>query len=93
MARVFGDLEMQYLKEVLDSGKLGWYHEEGSMTTRFEQAFAQKVGAKFGIARNSAMTALAQAVSVSGAGTGTEVICDPIAVSYTHLTLPTNREV
>ncbi len=78
MARVFGDLEMQYLKEVLDSGKLGWYHEEGSMTTRFEQAFAKKVGVKFGITRNSAMTALAQAVSVSGAGTGTEVICDPI---------------
>jgi dTDP-4-amino-4,6-dideoxygalactose transaminase len=78
MARVFGDLEMQYLKEVLDSGKLGWYHEEGSMTTRFEQAFAKKVGVKFGVTRNSAMTALAQAVSVSGAGTGTEVICDPI---------------
>ncbi len=78
MARVFGDMEMQYLKEVLDSGKLGWHHEGGSMTTRFEEAFAQKVGVKFGIARNSAMTALAQAVSVSGAGTGTEVICDPI---------------
>jgi dTDP-4-amino-4,6-dideoxygalactose transaminase len=78
MARVFGDLEMQYLKEVLDSGKLGWYHEEGSMTTRFEQAFAKKVGVKFGVTRNSAMTALAQAVSVSEAGTGTEVICDPI---------------
>ena len=40
MARVFGDLEMGYLKAVLDSGKLGWYHEEGSMTTRFEEAFA-----------------------------------------------------
>jgi len=78
MARVFGDLEMQYLKDVLDSGRLGWYHEEGSMTTRFEEAFARKVGARFGIARNSAMTALAQAVSVSGAGTGMEVICDPI---------------
>ena len=78
MARVFGDLEMQYLKDVLDSGRLGWYHEEGSMTTRFEEAFARKVGTRFAVARNSAMTALAQAVSVSGAGTGTEVICDPI---------------
>jgi perosamine synthetase len=78
MARVFGDLELQYLKEVLDSGRLGWYHEEGSMTARLERAFAEKVGVKFGVARNSAMTALAQAVSVSGAGVGTEVICDPI---------------
>jgi dTDP-4-amino-4,6-dideoxygalactose transaminase len=69
---------MQYLKEVLDSGRLGWYHEEGSMTTRFEEAFAKKVGTRFGIARSSAMTALAQAVSVSGAGVGAEVICDPI---------------
>jgi len=78
MARVFGDLELQYLKEVLDSGRLGWYHEENSMTTRLEEAFAKKVGAKFGITRNSCMTALAQAVAVSGAGTGYEVICDPI---------------
>lgn len=78
MARVFGDLEMGYLKAVLDSGRLGWYHEEGSMTTRFEEAFAKRVGAKFGVTRNSAMTAIAQAVSISGAGTGTEVICDPI---------------
>lgn len=78
MARVFGDLEMQYLKEVVDSGKLGWYHEPESMTTRFEEAFAAKIGTRYGIARNSAMTALAQAVAVCGAGTGTEVICDPI---------------
>jgi perosamine synthetase len=76
MARVFGDLEMQYVKEVLDSRRLGW--AEGGMVTRFEQAFAQKVGTKHAIGRNSAMTALAQAVSISGAGTGCEVICDPI---------------
>ena len=78
MARVFDDLELGYLKAVLDSGKLGWYHEEGSMTTRFEEAFAKRTGATFGVTRNSAMTAIAQAVSISGAGTGTEVICDPI---------------
>ena len=78
MARVFDGLEMGYLEEVLASGKLGWYHEEGSMSTRFEEAFAAKIGTKFAVARNSAMTALAQAVAVSGAGTGAEVICDPI---------------
>jgi perosamine synthetase len=78
MARVFGELELGYLQEVLASGKLGWYHEPESMTARFERAFAAKVGVRYGIARNSAMTALAQAVSVSGAGVGSEVICDPI---------------
>jgi perosamine synthetase len=76
MAREFGDLELQYFKEVLDSRQLGWV--EGGMVTRFETAFAQKIGARFGVARNSAMTALAQAISISGAGTGFEVICDPI---------------
>ena len=76
MARVFDDLELGYLKEVLASGQLGW--AQGRMVTRFEEAFAKLVGAKYGIARNNAMNALAQAVSISGAGVGTEVICDPI---------------
>ena len=76
MARVFDDLEIGYIKEVLDTKRLGW--AEGGMVTRFEQAFASKLGVKHAIGRNSAMTALAQAVSISGAGTGTEVLCDPI---------------
>jgi len=76
MARMFGDLELENVKKVLSTGQLGW--KEGGMVTQFEGAFAKKVGAKFGIARNSAMTALAQAVSVSGAGTGFEVMCDPL---------------
>lgn len=76
MTRIFGELDRKYIEEVLASGRLGWF--EGGMVNRFEEAFARKIGARFGIARNSAMTALAQAVSVSGAGAGTEVICDPI---------------
>jgi dTDP-4-amino-4,6-dideoxygalactose transaminase len=76
MARVFDELELNYLKEVLSSGKLGW--AQGGMVTRFEEAFARLVGSRYAIGRNANMTALAQAVSVSGAGTGTEVICDPL---------------
>lgn len=76
MAREFGELELGYFKQVLASGQMGW--ADGGMVTRFEQAFAQKVGSRHGVARNSAMTALAQAVSISGAGCGTEVICDPL---------------
>lgn len=76
MARVFGETEMQYFSEVLASRQLGW--REGGMVTRFEQAFAAKVGCSHAIARNSAMSALAEAVSISGAGTATEVICDPM---------------
>jgi perosamine synthetase len=76
MARVFGETEMGYLGEVLASGQLGW--ADGGLVTRFEEAFAAKVGSRYAVARNSAMSALAEAVSVSGAGTGTEVICDPM---------------
>ena len=76
MARVFGKTDRQYLSEVLKSKQLGW--RTGGFVTRLDEAFAKFTGAKYGICRNSAMTALAQAVSVSGAGTGDEVICDPL---------------
>ena len=68
MARVFDELELGHLREVLASGRLGW--ASGGMVTRFEEAFAALVGSRFAIGRNSAMTGLAQAVTVSGAGTG-----------------------
>ena len=76
MARVFGKTDRQYLSEVLKSKQLGW--RTGGFVTRLDEAFAAFTGAKYGVCRNSAMTALAQAVSVSGAGTGDEVICDPL---------------
>ena len=76
MARVFGEPELDNVRKVLESGRLGW--NENGMVTAFEEAFARKVGTRYAMARNSAMTGLAQAVSVSGAGTGFEVICDPV---------------
>ena len=76
MARIFGELELGYMKEVLESRQLGW--AEGGLVTRFEQAFAAKVGCHHAVARNSAMSTLAEAVSISGAGTAREVICDPM---------------
>jgi len=76
MARVFGKTELQYLSEVFKSKQLGWRF--GGFVTRLDDAFAAFTGAKFGICRNSAMTALAQAVAISGAGCGNEVICDPL---------------
>jgi dTDP-4-amino-4,6-dideoxygalactose transaminase len=76
MARIFGDKELKYLKEVFKSKVLGW-HSDG-FVQKLDAAFAEFTGAKFGICRNSAMTALAQAVAISGAGCGDEVICDPL---------------
>jgi dTDP-4-amino-4,6-dideoxygalactose transaminase len=76
--RQLGELEMAYLKEVMDGETLSNYVNEQSMTRRFEEAFAKRVGAKKAMAKNSAMSGLVEAVSVSGAGPGFEVICDPI---------------
>ena len=76
MARVFGSADIRNLREVLKSKHLGW--RQGGMVTRLDEAFAAFTGAKYGICRNSAMTGLAQAVAVSGAGCGDEVICDPL---------------
>lgn len=74
--RKLGNDELQYLAEVMQSGTLSNYINEESMTRRFEEAFAAKIGAQKAMAKNSAMAGLCEAVSVSGAGPGFEVICD-----------------
>ncbi len=76
--RKLGEAEMGYLAEVMRGETLSNYIGDSSMTRRFEEAFAEKVGAKKAMAKNSAMAGLVEAVSVSGAGPGYEVICDPI---------------
>jgi perosamine synthetase len=76
--RNFGDLEMKYFKEVLDKGAMSIFEQENGMVERFEKAFAKFTGTKKAQGKANAMLGLAEAVSVSGAGVGTEVICDPI---------------
>jgi perosamine synthetase len=76
--RGFDDLELGYLKEVLDRGKLTGLFNEDGMVARFQREFARFTGAKVALARNNGMCALAEAVSVSGAQAGNEVICDPV---------------
>jgi len=77
MIRTYDDLELGYVKEVLARGQLGWI-TPGGMQEQFEKAFAKFVGAKVAMSRNNAMNGLAEAISVSGAGAATEVLCDPI---------------
>jgi len=76
--RIFGDEELRAVKEVLDSGNLS--SMGGRATPAFEAAFAEAVGARYGVAMNSAMSVLHSAVIASGAGAGDEVICDPVCV-------------
>ena len=77
--RVFDDKELSLLKQVLDSGALSAL-SGGKFTPRFEAEFAAALGAKFGVAMNSAMSVLHASVIASGAGAGDEVICDPVCV-------------
>ena len=68
--RVFDERELGLLKEVLDSGKLSGL-SGGQMTSRFEAAFAEALGARFGVAMNSAMSVLHSCVIAAGAGAPT----------------------
>ena len=76
--RGFDELEMGYFKEVLERGNLSIFFNQGGMVERFQRAFAEYTGAKVALARVNGMGAMADAVSVSGAGVGTEILCDPV---------------
>jgi perosamine synthetase len=76
--RIFDEKELQAVKKVLDSGNLS--SMRGEATAEFEAAFAQAVGARYGVAMNCAMSVLHSAVMAAGAGAGDEVICDPVCV-------------
>lgn len=76
MTRAYDDLELGYIREVFAARRLGWL--KGGMVSRFEEAFSDFVGSRFAIARGSGTAALAQALSLSGVGPGSDVICDPL---------------
>lgn len=76
--RTLGNPELKYLAEVLDRGRMSIFFNEGGMVDRFQKAFAKYTGAKVALARNNGMCGLAEAVSVSGAKAGNEILCDPV---------------
>ncbi len=63
--------ERDYLLECIDSG---WISSEGPFVSRFEQAFAESVGRKHGIACANGSGALDIAVAAARIGDGDEVI-------------------
>jgi perosamine synthetase len=74
----FGDRELNYVREVLDSGFGS--STSGNMNKRFEEAFADKMGAKFAVSFNSGTSTLHAALDAVGAGYGDEVITAPLTV-------------
>jgi len=76
--RTLGKAELANLSEVLRRGRMSIFFNEGGFVERFQGAFAKYTGAKHALARCNGMCALAEAVSVSGAKAGNEIICDPV---------------
>ena len=68
----FDDLERKYVEEVLSSGFVA--STSGSMNTRLEEAFAQRLGREFAITFNSGTTTLHTALWALGVGYGDEVL-------------------
>jgi len=88
--RGLDDLEMEFFKEMLETGRQSIFFNDGGLVKRFEKAFARYAGAPAALARTNGMCALADMVSMSGAGVGDEIICDPIVHFGALATLFTN---
>jgi perosamine synthetase len=67
----FDDAEPRAVAEVLASG---WV-SQGPMVARFEECFAERVGARYAVATSSCTTALHLTLVLAGVGPGDEVIC------------------
>ncbi|WKZ32468.1 MAG: DegT/DnrJ/EryC1/StrS family aminotransferase [Thermodesulfobacteriota bacterium] len=63
--------ELKYLKECVETN---WISSTGRKIIAFEEAFAEKVGAKYGVSCTNGTTALQLALYVAGIGPGDEVI-------------------
>ena len=76
-----GDLERRYVNEVLD----GQFRTSsaGKWVRKFEDAFAAKHGAKYGIALTNGTATLHTALAAAGVGMGDEVIVPPLTMAAT----------
>ena len=67
----FDEAEIRAVRDVL----MGGWVSQGPAVVRFEQIFAERVGARYAIATSSCTTALHLALLLAGVGRGDEVIC------------------
>ena len=74
----FSGNELQYLREVIDSGFGSG--TSGGMNNRFEKAFAEKVGVKYAVTFNSGTSTLHAALHALDVNAGDEVIIPPLTV-------------
>ena len=67
----FDEAEIRAVRDVL----MGGWVSQGPAVIRFEQIFAERVGARHAVATSSCTTALHLALLLAGVGRGDEVIC------------------
>lgn len=72
-------------KYLLRCLKSGWISSKGPFADRFEQKFAEFVGAKYGVATNSGTSALHLALAAIDIGPGDEVIIPALTMIATAL--------
>ncbi|MFA5401789.1 MAG: DegT/DnrJ/EryC1/StrS family aminotransferase [Dehalococcoidia bacterium] len=77
------DLERSYVNEVLRNQLRTSY--AGTMVRRFEEAFARKIGAKYGVACVNGTATLHTALAAAGVGPGDEVIVPPLTMASTAM--------
>ena len=70
--------ELKYVQKVLEGES--WSATGGSWTIGLEQAFAKRIGTKYGVAFNSGTSTLHAALEAVGAGPGDEVISPALTV-------------
>ena len=95
-----GEEEKAAVVKVMDSGNLSAFMGRagagflgGSKVKEIEQMFADKFGAKYGIAVNSATTALHTAIAACEIGPGDEVLVTPYTMAATASAILMNNAV
>jgi perosamine synthetase len=78
MAWRFSGRELEYVKEVLESGFGS--STSGTMNQRLEQAFAERYGVGYAVTLNSGTSTLHAALAACGVGPGDEVIVPALTV-------------
>lgn len=82
--RCFGEEELAYLREVIESQQL-WRGTEGNFVPRFEDAFGKHLGRRYVLALSSGTAGNESALAGLGLEPGDEVICPSTAPIFTSM--------
>ena len=87
----FTEQEKQLVLSVLESGRIA--STAGNLTRRFEEAFAEYIGAGYAVAVSNGTAALHTALAALGIGAGDEVITTPFSFIATATAIIHNNAV